>query len=80
MQAAESAVELHREYPVSVTLASGEIVEGVIDLAWSDGRSWTVVDYKTGRTEPQYLTQVRLYALALQHATGLPARAILLEV
>lgn len=74
------AVEVHREYPISVTLASGEIVEGVIDLAWSDGESWTVIDYKTGRAEAEYETQVRLYALALQRATGLPARAILLEL
>jgi hypothetical protein len=74
------AVAVHREYPVSVTLMSGEIVEGIIDLAWSDGQSWTVIDYKTGRAEPQYKTQVQLYALALQKATGLPARAILLEL
>jgi ATP-dependent helicase/nuclease subunit A len=74
------AVEVHREYPICVTLVSGEIVEGVIDLAWSDGESWTVIDYKTGRAEPQYKTQVQLYALALQRATGLPARAILLEL
>jgi len=73
-------VEVHREYPISVTLASGEIVEGVIDLAWSDGESWTVIDYKTGRFEPKYKTQVQLYALALQRATGLLARAILLEL
>jgi ATP-dependent exoDNAse (exonuclease V) beta subunit len=73
-------VEVHREYPISVTLATGEIVEGVIDLVWSDGESWTVIDYKTGRAEAQYETQVRLYALALQRATGLPARAILLEL
>jgi hypothetical protein len=32
------------------------------------------------RAEAQYKTQVQLYALALQRATGLPARAILLEV
>jgi len=74
------AVEVHREYPISVVLASGEIVEGVIDLAWSDGESWTVIDYKTGRAEAQYQTPVQLYALALQRATGRPARAILLEV
>lgn len=76
----ERAVEVHREYPILVTLAGGEIVEGVIDLAWSDGESWTVIDYKTGRTEVKYKTQVQLYALALQRATGLPARAILLEL
>jgi ATP-dependent helicase/nuclease subunit A len=73
-------VAVHREYPVSVTLASGEIVEGLIDLAWSDGKSWTVIDYKTGRAEPRYRTQVQLYALALQRATALPARAILLAL
>ena len=73
-------VAVHREYPVSVTLASGEIVEGMIDLAWSDGNSWTVIDYKTGRAEPRYRTQVQLYALALQRATALPARAILLAL
>jgi ATP-dependent helicase/nuclease subunit A len=73
-------VAVHREYPVSVSLASGEIVEGLIDFAWSDGSSWTVVDYKTGRAEPRYRTQIRLYALALQRATDLPARAILLAL
>lgn len=73
-------VTLYREYPIAVTLVTGEIVEGTIDLAWSDGESWTVIDYKTGRAEAQYKTQVQLYALALQRATGLLARAILLEV
>lgn len=73
-------VAVHREYPVSVTLANGEIVEGVIDLAWCDGSSWIVVDYKTGRTEARYRTQVQLYALALQRATNTPARAILLAL
>jgi ATP-dependent exoDNAse (exonuclease V) beta subunit len=76
----ERPVAVHREYPVSVTLASGEIVEGVIDFAWSDGNSWTVIDYKTGRTEARYRIQVQLYALALQRATNIPARAILLAV
>jgi hypothetical protein len=74
------ATTIHREYPISVTLADGEIVEGVIDLAWSDGEFWTVIDYKTGRAGTQYKTQIQLYALALQRATGLPARAVLLEV
>ncbi len=74
------AVKIHREYPILLTLTSGEVVEGVIDLAWSDGESWTVIDFKTGRSEQKYKSQVQLYALALQRATGLPARAILLEL
>ncbi|MDZ4800284.1 MAG: UvrD-helicase domain-containing protein [Bryobacteraceae bacterium] len=76
----QNATKILREYPISVQLASGEFVEGVIDLAWTDGQSWTVVDYKTGLIQPYGKTQVQLYALALQRATGLPARAILLEV
>jgi ATP-dependent exoDNAse (exonuclease V) beta subunit len=73
-------VEIHREYPICVTLATGEIVEGVIDVAWSDGNTWTVVDYKTGRAERRHQAQVQLYAFALQQATGLPARAVVLDI
>jgi ATP-dependent exoDNAse (exonuclease V) beta subunit len=73
-------IAVHREYPVSMTLASGEIVEGMIDFAWSDGNCWTVIDYKTGRTEARYRTQVQLYALALQRATNVPARAVLMAL
>ena len=75
-----NAVELHRELPVSITLESGEIAEGVIDLAWSDGHCWTVVDYKTGKTGKRHETQVKLYALAMQRATGLPTKAVLLQI
>ncbi len=73
-------VEIHREYPICVALANGEIIEGVIDVAWSDGSAWTVVDYKTGRAEKRHQAQVQLYALALQQATGLPARAFVLDI
>ncbi len=75
-----TAAEIHREYPICVTLGNGEIIEGVIDVAWSDGKTWTVVDYKTGRAEKRHQAQVQLYALALQQATGLPARAFVLDI
>ena len=75
-----TAKQVLREYPVTVRLDSGELIEGTLDLAWTDGESWTVVDYKTGTEQPQYRTQVRLYAFALQRVTGLPARAILLAL
>ena len=74
------ATELHREYPICVALASGQIIEGVIDVAWFAGGVWTVVDYKTGRAETRHQTQVQLYALALQQATGRPARAFVLDI
>src|SRR5262249_6246076 len=34
----------HRELPVMVRLADGMLVEGRIDFAWTDGKSWGVVD------------------------------------
>jgi ATP-dependent exoDNAse (exonuclease V) beta subunit len=38
-----------RETPVTLTLADGTLVEGVVDLAFEEGGEWTVVDYKTDR-------------------------------
>ena len=70
----------HRELPVMVRLADGTLVEGRIDLAYTDGASWTVIDYKTNRRESRNTAQVQVYALALERATGLPARGIILEV
>ncbi len=72
--------ERYRELPVMVRLENGTLVDGRIDLAWRDERSWTVVDYKTDRRAKRSVAQVQLYALALQRATRLPARGIVLEV
>jgi ATP-dependent helicase/nuclease subunit A len=69
-----------RELPVLVRLADGSLVDGRIDFAWSDGTQWTVVDYKTDRRESRNVAQVQLYGLALQRATGLPVRGIVIEV
>jgi ATP-dependent exoDNAse (exonuclease V) beta subunit len=70
----------YRELPVMVRLEDGTLVDGRIDFAWSDGASWTLVDYKTDRREKRNVAQVQVYALALQRATGLPVRGIVLEV
>jgi ATP-dependent helicase/nuclease subunit A len=70
----------YRELPVLVRLEDGTLVDGRIDFAWSDGAQWTVVDYKTDRRKTRSIAQVQLYGLALQKATGLPVRGILLEV
>jgi ATP-dependent helicase/nuclease subunit A len=67
-----------REMDLMVRLEDGTLVDGRIDFAWSDGERWTVVDYKTGRRSR--VGQVQLYALALERATGLPARGVVLEV
>jgi hypothetical protein len=56
------------------------IIEGRIDWAWSHAESWTIVDYKTDRSEKRNLAELQLYGLALQRATGLPVRGIVLEI
>ena len=75
-----AGAERHRELPVIVRLADGVLVDGRIDLAWRDETSWTVIDYKTDRRERRKVAQVQLYAYALERATNLPVRAIILEV
>ena len=70
----------HRELPVMVRLADGTIVDGRIDFAWSDGKSWVVVDYKTDRRENRNVVQVQVYGLAVHRATRLAVRGIVLEV
>jgi ATP-dependent exoDNAse (exonuclease V) beta subunit len=70
-----------REVPILVRLDDGSLVDGRIDFAWSDGHTWTVVDYKTDRRDTRRrVGQLQLYALAIKKATGLPARGIILEV
>ena len=70
-----------REMRVMVRLDDGTLVEGRVDLAWSDGKSWTVIDYKTDASDrARYRRQLQLYGLALQRGTGKPARGVLLEI
>ncbi len=70
----------YREMPVMVRLEDGTIVDGRVDCAWSDGMQWVVIDYKTDRREKRNVVQVQLYGLALQRATGLPVRGVVLEI
>ena len=62
----------------------GELLEGVVDLAYRDGDMWTVVDFKTdrelGEHRAEYERQVALYAEAITRATGEKARPVLLIV
>jgi ATP-dependent exoDNAse (exonuclease V) beta subunit len=85
-RAAMSAIVLpagakrYRELPVMVRLEDGTLVDGRIDCAWTDGESWTVIDYKTDRREKRNVAQVQIYGLALERATGQPVRGIVVEV
>jgi ATP-dependent exoDNAse (exonuclease V) beta subunit len=71
-----------------LTLKDGNLVEGVIDLAFRDDTAefagWTVVDFKTDRefeeTHERYVAQVRVYSKAVSAATSALARGVLLVV
>ena len=74
-----------RETPLTLSLADGTLVEGVVDLAFEEDGAWTVIDYKTDRElaaagEDRYRRQVALYASAVAQATGQPAAGVLVRV
>jgi ATP-dependent helicase/nuclease subunit A len=77
-----------REAPILLGLPGGQLVEGVLDLAFreveAEGPIWTVVDFKTdvemGERKDGYARQVALYADAVAAATGESARGVLLSV
>jgi ATP-dependent exoDNAse (exonuclease V) beta subunit len=63
-----------REVPITLTQQDGSIVEGIVDLAFLESDSWTVVDFKTDRELAHeldhYKRQVGLYCSAISKATG----------
>jgi ATP-dependent helicase/nuclease subunit A len=69
--------------PVTVTLASGRLVEGTVDLAFEEDGTYVIVDFKTDRelgALDRYTRQVQVYVAAVAAATGRPARGILMQV
>ena len=77
---APAGTRQYREFPVLVRLEDGRLVDGRVDLAWSDGKTWTVIDYKTDRRDRRTSAQLQIYGLAIHLATGLPVNAVLLEL
>jgi ATP-dependent helicase/nuclease subunit A len=81
---ARKAARCHREYPVTLHLEDGRMLEGVVDLAFVDDGAWVVVDFKTdadaGERSAQYQRQLRWYAFALTRLTGMESRAVLLGI
>lgn len=74
----EKNLIIHTEMPVFHPLASGECVEGVIDLAVYDtkNKSWLVIDWKTDETKDishlleTYTLQLQAYCNALEILTS----------
>lgn len=74
----------HREYPITLKLDDGRLLEGVIDLAFVENGVWIIVDFKTdadaSERRAQYERQLQWYGYALGRLTGMPARGVLLGV
>ena len=84
-RAAEGRGACRRETPVTLLLPEGTLVEGVVDLAFEEQGTWTVVDYKTDRELARddierYRRQVAIYMHAIATATGQPASGVILQV
>jgi ATP-dependent exoDNAse (exonuclease V) beta subunit len=73
-----------REVPIAWRDTNGLLIEGVIDLAFEQAGTWTVIDFKTdeefGRNEPAYRRQVGMYASAIQVANGARVSALIMRV
>jgi len=83
-QRARRGHRVEREFPVTLRLKDGRILEGVIDLAFQEeaGGSWVIVDYKTAPSEDpgRYERQVRWYAFALEQALKAKVEAWILSI
>ncbi len=81
--AAAAGRACQREWPLAA-MVGDVLVDGQADLAFDDGASWVVVDFKTDvaidSAEPAYRLQVALYADALNRAYGRPVEALLVRV
>jgi ATP-dependent exoDNAse (exonuclease V) beta subunit len=74
----------YREMPITYRLPSGLLVEGYVDLAFRQGASMVVVDFKTDReldgALEQYRKQVSLYGSAIGQTAALPTKSVLMRV
>jgi RecB family exonuclease len=75
-----NGARIFREYPLSLRLEDGTLIEGRADLVRDDGQNISVIDYKTDSDRPGAIRQLQLYAYAIQLATGRPARGFIVEI
>jgi len=85
MHRARAASRCHREYPVMLKLDDGQLLDGVIDLAFVEDGAWNIVDFKTdisadSQLRDSYVRQLQWYGYALTRITGMSARGYLLGV
>jgi ATP-dependent exoDNAse (exonuclease V) beta subunit len=81
---ARASAVVMRETPVSWVNPDGTLIEGVLDLAFEEGDTTVVVDFKTDHElsagEARYRAQLRQYVQAVARATGRRASGILFRV
>ena len=81
---ARAAAVVRRESPVTWLQNDGALVEGVLDLAFDEGNTTVVVDFKTdyelAAGESRYRAQVQQYVTAVARATGRLASGVLFRV
>jgi ATP-dependent exoDNAse (exonuclease V) beta subunit len=84
LERARKSRDVRRESPACAVDASGQSIEGILDLAFAEDSGWMVVDFKTDAeiddSRAKYERQVALYVEAVSKATGKPARGALLMV
>lgn len=81
-QALDRAQQVYRELPF-VYRAGERTIHGVIDVLYFDGKTWTVLDFKTAQVDgggawenaKRYFLQVGIYARAVEARTGQTPRA-----
>ncbi|MHC1787255.1 MAG: UvrD-helicase domain-containing protein [Christensenellales bacterium] len=73
------ARDIQREWPFSLLVEEGLVLQGVLDCCFLEDGQWVLIDYKTDRASPEsilslYRDQMRWYMRALHDITGLPVR------
>ena len=71
--------ERYAEWPFTLRVERGMILQGVLDACFLEDGAWVLVDYKTDRGAPEelalkYRGQMRWYMRALRDITGLPVK------
>ncbi|MCA1649881.1 MAG: PD-(D/E)XK nuclease family protein, partial [Acidobacteria bacterium] len=84
MARARNASRMRRETPITWLQNDGMLIEGVLDLAFDEGDTTIVVDFKTDHElaagESRYRAQVQQYVNAVSRATGRSTSGVLFRV
>jgi ATP-dependent exoDNAse (exonuclease V) beta subunit len=84
LERARKAKRCHRELPILLKDEHLGTLDAVIDLAFVEDKTWTIVDFKTdvddAQRTPKYRRQVGWYIHSIQQTTGAPAQGYLLHL